>query len=97
MSRATKPVSLATIRIGVTLIPKRGRSTLEPLEVVNVRRPDRQALVRPVAGVESSSSSWEGAATARLSELRRNYVVDAESLRLVMKVARKALRVKKIS
>jgi hypothetical protein len=92
MTAATKPVTLATVRIGVTLLPKRGRSTLEPLEVVNVRRPDRQALVRPTAGILADALAWDGASSAKLSELRRNYVVDAESLRAVLKTAKRALR-----
>lgn len=85
----TRPANVLTVRIGVTLVPKRGRQTLTPLYVKNVRRPDRTALVTELDGDGRLSQ-------VSVKELARNYNVDAASYAAVMKVAKRALKMKPV-
>jgi len=85
----TRLANILTVRIGVILLPKRGRQTLVPLYVKNVRRPDRTALVTELNGDGRLRQ-------VSVKELARDYNVDAASYAAVMKVAKRALKMKRV-
>lgn len=78
----TKPISISNLKIGATLVPKRGRKTLSPLYVLMIRRPDRALRVCDLDAATSSSAieghpSWTGSTIAPIREIARNYKVVA--------------------
>lgn len=77
-----KPVNKVHIRMGDTLLPKRGRA-LDPVIVIEVCRPDRWARIKDAA-VCANDPGWnrnhiadrDGTQVRTFRELDRDYFID---------------------
>jgi len=84
-----KPVriTMENLKIGVELTPKKNGSQLEPLRVINTRKPDRSALV---IGLEEDAD--EKPRLVRARDLAKNYWVCPASLARVDVIRKNALK-----